>query len=230
MPPGDNAEFGIDLKQPIGVQVYALLKRMILTLAFRPNEALSEKELSLRLGVSRTPVREALIRLADETLVDVFPQRGTFVSPIRIANVLEAQFLREALEAAVTRRAAEAPTPQLLTDLGALVDRQNLEAASGKPETFMALDEAFHRAISDGVAMPRAWKLIQSVKSQMDRVRYLSLPNRPHLILLAEQHTEIFRGIEAGDPDRAEAAMRHHMKLIISTIHDLADEMPEMFA
>lgn len=111
MPPVANADIGIDPKQPIGAQVYALLKKMICNLSLQPNEALSEKELSVRLGVSRTPVREALIRLADETLVDVFPQRGTFVSPIRTNEVLEAQFLRETLETAVVRRAAEDPSP-----------------------------------------------------------------------------------------------------------------------
>ncbi|PIO96420.1 GntR family transcriptional regulator [Pleomorphomonas carboxyditropha] len=228
LPPA--ADMGIDPKQPIGAQVYVLLKRMILSLALKPNEALSEKELSLRLGISRTPVREALIRLADEALVDVFPQRGTFVSPIRTSEVLEAQFLREALEAAVARRAAEAPSPKLLREMSALLKRQQQAAVAGEPEEYLPLDEAFHRAISDGIAMPRAWRLIQSVKGQMDRVRFLSLPNKPHLLLLTEQHTEIFRAIEAHDPDRAEAAMRHHLREVLKTIHELAAEMPSIFA
>lgn len=220
----------IDPKQPIGPQVYALLKRKILILALQPNEALSEKELATRLGVSRTPVREALIRLADEALVDIFPQRGTLVSPIRIAEVLEAQFLREALEAAVVRKAAEEPSPKLVDEMATLLTRQQRAAKGADPEDFMRLDEMFHSAISEGVAMPRAWRLIQSVKGQMDRVRFLSLPNKSHLLLLTEQHAEIFHAIEAGDPDRAEAAMRHHLKEVLQTIHALTDEMPSIFA
>lgn len=230
MSPAAIASSEIDFKQPIGPQVYALLKRKILSLALRPNEALSEKELATRLGVSRTPVREALIRLADEALVDVFPQRGTLVSPIRIAEVLEAQFLREALEAAVVRRAAEDPSPRLLDDLTTLLARQRRAAKAAEPEEFMRLDEMFHSAISEGIAMPRAWQLIQSVKGQMDRVRFLALPNKPHLILLTEQHGEIVEAIEARDSDRAEAAMRHHLKEILQTIHALTDEMPSILA
>lgn len=230
MPPTAAAGYEIDPKLPIGAQVYGLLKRMIIGLVFKPNEALSEKELAVRLGVSRTPVREALIRLADETLVDVFPQRGTVVSPIRVAEVMEAQFLREALEAAVARRAAEQPSPALIRDLSRLIDDQHHAANAGSPEDYMPLDEAFHRTISEGTGLPRSWRLIQSVKGQMDRVRFLSLPNKPHMLLLTEQHAEIFKAIETQDPDRAEAAMRHHLKEVLKTIHELAAEMPAIFA
>lgn len=230
MLPTAAAGYELDPKLPIGAQVYSLLKRMIIGLVFKPNEALSEKELALRLGVSRTPVREALIRLADETLVDVFPQRGTVVSPIKVAEVMEAQFLREALEAAVTRRAAEQPAPALIRELSRLLDMQRQAATAGQPEEYMPLDEAFHRTISEGTGMPRSWRLIQSVKGQMDRVRFLSLPNKAHLLLLTDQHAEIFKAIETQDPDRAEAAMRHHLKEVLKTIQELAAEMPAIFA
>lgn len=228
MPPVVNPD--IDPKLPIGAQVYPLLKRMILNLTLKPNEALSEKELSLRLGISRTPVREALIRLADETLVDVFPQRGTFVSPIRVSEVVEAQFLREALETAVVRRAAEDPSPRLLRELSNLLEDQSRAATAGEPEEYMPLDEAFHRVISEGIEMPRAWKLIQSVKGQMDRVRFLSLPNKSHLVMLTEQHRLIVEAIKARDPDAAEQHMRQHLKEVLKTIHELAETMPSIFA
>ena len=230
MLPTAAAGYELDPKQPIGAQVYSLLKRMIIGLVFKPNESLSEKELALRLGVSRTPVREALIRLADETLVDVFPQRGTVVSPIKVAEVMEAQFLREALESAVARRAAEQPSPALVREMTRLLDMQRQAATAGQPEDYMPLDEAFHRAISEGIAMPRAWRLIQSVKGQMDRVRFLSLPNKAHMLLLTDQHAEILKAIETQDPDRAEAAMRHHLKEVLKTIQELAAEMPAIFA
>lgn len=225
-----NAEFEIDPRQPIGSQVHALLKRMILSLALKPNEALSEKDLATRLGVSRTPVREALIRLADEELVEVLPQRGTFVSAIQTADVLEAQFLRESLEAAVVRRAAESPSARLLSEMAELLERQHEAATAGRSVEYLQFDEAFHRAISDGTAMPRAWRLIQSVKGQMDRVRFLSLPNQAHMLLLTTQHSTIFDAIEARDPDRAEASMRHHLREVLKSIRRLTDEMPSIFA
>jgi len=84
----------LDRQLPVAMQVFTHLRHLILTLKLQPSQALSEKDLSLRLGVSRTPIREALIRLADEGLVDIFPQRGTLVAPIRVAEVIEAQFIR----------------------------------------------------------------------------------------------------------------------------------------
>lgn len=230
MPVEANAAVEIDPRLPIGAQVYAVLKRMILSLALEPNEALSEKELALRLGVSRTPVREALIRLADEDLVEVLPQRGTFVSPILTADVLEAQFLRESLEAAVVRRAAENPSEKLLSEMATLLEKQHESATAGRSVDYLQLDEAFHRAISDGIAMPRAWRLIHSVKGQMDRVRFLSLPNKAHMLLLTTQHSAIFDAVEARDPDRAEAGMRHHLREVLKSIQTLTDEMPSIFA
>lgn len=220
----------LDPKQPIGAQVYPLLKRMILSLELKPNEALSEKELALRFGISRTPVREALIRLADEDLVDVFPQRGTFVAPIRIAEVMDAQFLREALEAAVVRRAAEAPSPKLLRDMAILIDQQHEVVDHGDPDDYMPLDEAFHRKLSEGIEMPRAWRLIQSVKGQMDRVRFLTLPDKRHLAMVTDQHAAIFAAVKAGDADAAEACMRSHLKEVFNSIRKLTAEMPAIFA
>jgi len=88
----------------ISPQIYERLRRAITTLELAPSESVSEKDLAQKLGVSRTPVREALIRLADEGLIDVLPQRGTFVAPIRLQDVEDAQFIREALEVAVVRR------------------------------------------------------------------------------------------------------------------------------
>lgn len=229
MPTAPAVSSEINPKLPIAAQVYAVLKHMILSLAFQPNEALSEKELSLRLGVSRTPVREALIRLAEEALVYVLPQRGTFVAPIHVAEVMEAQFIREALEAAVVRRAAEQPSPSLIQELTQSIERQQRAAESGEPEEFMALDEGFHRAISDAIAMPRAWKVIQSVKGQMDRVRYLSLPDKTHMIMLTRQHADIVDAIRTFDPDLAEERTRHHLQEVFKTVRILLRENPKIF-
>lgn len=223
-------QIGIDPKQPIGIQTYAILKRMILDLTLVPNQALSEKELALMFGVSRTPVREALIRLAGEMLVDIFPQRGTFVSPIRMGEVLEAQFLRESVEAAVVRRAAEQAPPRLVSDLTNLLDRQSWAADRDDRREFMQLDEAFHRAIGDSVAMPRAWQMIQSVKGQLDRVRFLSLPDKQHNALILSQHADIVKAIEMKDPDLAESSIRHHLKEVLDTVNQLMRDDPNIFS
>jgi DNA-binding GntR family transcriptional regulator len=114
-----NQDFGcqdilIDKNSSVAVQVHCHLRQLILRLNLKPGEVLSENELSLKLGVSRTPVREAFIRLSEEGLVDIFPQRGTIVAPIRMSEIKEAQFLREILETAIVRRAAENIQPNFL--------------------------------------------------------------------------------------------------------------------
>ena len=104
---GDLPVLALDKNTPVTAQVYSHLRNLILRLHLKPGEALSEQELSVKLGLSRTPVREAFIRLAEEGLVDVYPQRGTLVAPIRIAEVKEAHFIRRLLEFAIVRSAAE---------------------------------------------------------------------------------------------------------------------------
>jgi len=219
----------IDPKLPIATQAYAWIRRAILTLELKPNTALSEKELSSRFGISRTPVREALIKLSDEGLVDIFPQRGTYVSPIRVAEVAEAQFIREALETTVTRTAAEKADATFKAQLKENLAQQRSAMEGGRLEEFMRLDESFHRAFSDFAKLPRAWHVIQNVKGQLDRVRYLSLPHPGHVTHLYEQHKAISDAVQAGDADGAADHMRHHLREVFKSIDELMIEQPEVF-
>ena len=215
--------------RPMAQQVHDAIRRAILTLALKPGEALSEKELALRLGVSRTPVREALIKLSDEGLVDVFPQRGTLVAPIRIAEVMEAQFVREALETAVVRRAAEQADGHLTPMLAGNIEAQAVAARTGERDAFLRLDEAFHRSLSEAVALPRAWKTIQNVKGQLDRVRFLSLPEAGQLATLTGEHADIAEAIRLRDPDLAAERMKHHLQAVFGTVRKLMREQPALF-
>lgn len=219
----------IDPKLPIAIQTHAWIRRAILTLELKPNTALSEKELSSRFGISRTPVREALIKLSDEGLVDIFPQRGTYVSPIRVAEVAEAQFIREALETAVARMAAAKADDTFKARIRENLTEQRIAMEDGRLEDFMRLDEGFHRAFSDFAALPRAWHVIQNVKGQLDRVRYLSLPHPGHVTHLYEQHKDISDAVQGGDADAAAEHMRHHLREVFKSIDELMIEQPEVF-
>jgi DNA-binding GntR family transcriptional regulator len=219
----------IDPKLPIAAQVHGRIRRAILSLELPPNAALSEKELSCRFGISRTPVREALIKLADEGLVDIFPQRGTYVSPIRVREVEEAQFIREALEIAVARKAAEGADEPFKARLRQNLQEQQAAMETGRLNDFMRLDEAFHRAFSEFAKLPRAWHVIQNVKGQLDRVRYLSLPHPGHLSHLYEQHEAISNAVQAADPEAAAAHMRHHLREVFRSIDALMLEQPQIF-
>jgi len=218
----------INIRLPIAPQIYERLRRAITTLAMLPSEALSEKELSLQLGVSRTPVREALIRLADEGLIDILPQRGSFVAPIRLKDVEEAQFIRESLEVAVVKRLAGRCSPEFVSDLRSNLAQQESAVASDNRELFLELDEAFHRSFCEEAGLSKSWRVIQSVKLQMDRVRYLSLPDPGHLKTLLSQHRQIFDAIERGEADLASLAMSVHLQEVLRTAQKLSVQRSEL--
>lgn len=190
---------------------------------------MSEKDLSLKLGVSRTPVREAFIRLSEEGLVDIFPQRGTLVAPIRIAEIEEAQFLRDILETAVVKRAAESIDPAILTELTDNLHQQELILKRKDYDAFWELDERFHHLLCKSASLPRAWRVIHAVKGQLDRVRYISLPEPGHAKLVLRQHTEILEAVRARDVERAVTAMQDHLQEIWRSIERMAREDKEMF-
>lgn len=218
----------INLRLPIAPQIYERLRRAITTLAMLPSEALSEKELSLQLGVSRTPVREALIRLSDEGLIDILPQRGSFVAPIRLKDVEEAQFIRESLEVAVVRRLAGHCSPKFLSELRGNLARQERAVAHENHDVFLDLDEAFHRSFCEEAGLSKSWRVIQSVKLQMDRVRYLSLPDPGHLTTLLAQHRAIFEAVEKGEAVGAGTAMSIHLQEVLRTAKKLSMQRADL--
>ena len=124
-----------------GDQVYAALRAAIVSAELEPGRRLSENELADLLGVSRTPVREALARLRDERLVAIVPQLGTFVTLISPAAVEDAAFVREALECAAIRRATERIVDGGLSDLQANLAAQERAEEQGDTDAFDALDD-----------------------------------------------------------------------------------------
>ncbi len=219
----------VNNRMPISPQIYERLRRAITTLVMLPSEALSEQDLAQQLGVSRTPVREALIRLADEGLIDILPQRGSFVAPIRLSDVEEAQFIREALEVAVVQRLAGHGSDAFIASVRANLAMQTKAVAEGDREQFLELDEAFHRSLCEEAGLPRSWRVIQVVKLQMDRVRYLSLPEPGHLETLLAQHVAIFEAIESGDPGQAGVRMTAHLREVLRTVQHLNATRPGLF-
>jgi len=218
----------INLRLPIAPQIYERLRRAITTLAMLPSEALSEKELSLQLGVSRTPVREALIRLADEGLIDILPQRGSFVAPIQMKDVEEAQFIRESLEVAVVKRLAGRCSSAFLSELDGNLVRQERAVLIEDHDSFLDLDEAFHRSFCEQAGLSKSWRVIQSVKLQMDRVRYLSLPDPGHLNTLLAQHRAIFDAIKNGEAMSAGTAMATHLQEVLRTAKRLSMQRADL--
>lgn len=206
------------------------LRRAIVALELLPGARLSEEAIAARHGVSRQPVREALISLAKTRLVEVIPQRGTRVARISVAKMMEARFVREAIETAVVRRACEvfdAPTRLRIDDL---LDLQTKVAERNDHIAFQRYDELFHIALTEGAGCPLAWQAVADIKAHMDRVCQLTLPGAAAMLPLVEQHREIMAAIDARDADAAATAMHHHLTEILRAITRLETEHAELFA
>ena len=207
--------------------IHARLRHEIITLHLRPRTRLSENELALRFGTSRAPVREALIRLAEEGFIDIQPQRGSFVSRISLGAMRRARFVREAIEISVVRQAAAGG---LAAPQRAYLDEVIAEqvAASDDPERFTLADDAFHRALVEGIGIMQLWAVLEREKSQFDRLRFLSLPDTTPVAVLVEQHRAIVAAIDTRDATAAEAAMRAHMSEVLKVMHTLASRHPDL--
>lgn len=212
----------------IGTQLYRHLRGAIIRGEYNPGQALSEAEIARQYSTSRQPVREAFIKLAEERLVNILPQRGTFVVKISVTDVLDARFVREAIEVAVVQEAATSAPLSTIRELRKLIERQ-AGMEHGHNVEFLALDEEFHRTLALSVGRAHAWRVVEVVKAQMDRIRYLSLDDATPLPLIIEQHTRIVDGIEAGNPTTAAAAMRTHLREIIVSLPDIAARFPDVF-
>jgi len=209
--------------------VYLQLKDQILSLALPPGTALSEQEMAGSFQVSRTPVRESFVRLAQEGLVQVLPQRGTFVSLIDTEHALEARFMREHLERAVVRLACDSlPETSLAALDGNLADQ--LSALESRDEKRMfELDEAFHRTIFAGCNKMNTWTLLQQAKAHLDRTRHLSLAPDRDWHHLFNQHRTIVEAIRRRQADDAERAMHEHLSQTVTDLNELKRNYPHYF-
>ncbi|MCD1126134.1 GntR family transcriptional regulator [Jinshanibacter sp. LJY008] len=215
--------------EPVNQQIYRLLRQEIVDCTIRPGTLLSEKEISTRFNVSRQPVREAFIKLSETGLVQILPQRGTFVMKISAKRVSDGRFIREAVEIAIIRRAALAVTPEHLMQLKHNLHRQELAASNKRIKEFLELDDEFHRTFTQIVDCPMAWETVETIKATMDRVRFMSLADVSPPESLIEQHYKIYDGLEKRDPDAAETAMKQHLGEMISTVTTISQRNTDWF-
>lgn len=228
MPPSDGRTGrGVDRRRPIVPQIYNALRDAIVMVTVLPGQAISETEMAASFGVSRTPIREALIRLADEGLIDIFPQAGTFVSRINLADVREAQFVRETLETAVAIRAASGTVGKSAFD--AILERQRLAIRAKDFGAFFVSDEDLHRTVFELGGHGPTWRLVQSAKSHLDRVRQLEKPSEATLLEMLRQHRAIASSIMSGDVDAVIEAVREHSAVILALAPKVAANYPDLF-
>lgn len=203
-------------------QIYSVLRESIINLSLLPEMSLVEKEIATIFDISKTPVREALIRLANDRLVTIIPKSGSYVTPISIEGYLEACFIRGSLESSCVKRLAEngiSLTEQItlnaiITEQKQLIAKLSLD---NKTENcpFMKLDEQFHRTLFECGGFIGAWHLLQSSIVQIDRVRHLkAMLGMKRTSDIIHEYSTIVEAIYNRDVIKAEKAMTVHISSV----------------
>jgi DNA-binding GntR family transcriptional regulator len=210
-------------------RIYSDLRTELVSLRRRPGEPISEAEIALSYGVSRTPVREAILKLSDEGLLEIFPQSGIFVSRIPLSALPEAILVRKALEATTAQMAAERATASQILALHSTLQRQREASAANDSDAFHRADEVFHAAIAEIAGHPGIWTLIQQVKVHVDRYRRLTLPQAGRIPRVIVEHEAILGAIERHDLAGARSAMEFHLERLLDNISTTQSINPEFF-
>ena len=210
-------------------RVYLWLRRRIVEMDMLPGTRVVERDIAEEFGTSRTPVHEAVQRLADEGLIEIVPRSGTFVARIPLDALEEANLVRHALETAIIEKAAQRVQPADAARLRDILAEQEAAIASNDFATFHRTDERFHALLAELSGYPGVWPIIQQAKTQMDRYRQLTLPLEGRMLGVLEEHRAVVEAIEARDPEKAVAAMREHLDHVMPVLEITRKLRPEFF-
>lgn len=222
--PGIESLVGsIDRRTSVADQVHAALRRAIIEVRLPPGAPISENSICRQFAVSRTPVRAAIQRLSEEGLVDVYPQLGSFVSPIRLAGVHDSHFVRRSLEVALLREVAPHWTKAMSREARAVIDDQKRVIAANDLDGFFFADEAFHRLFTTHAGREGVWEAIQTAKLPLTRFhRYWAKPDRlPNVI---SEHLAVVEALDRSDAAGAEKALVTHLDMVFVILEALPEE------
>lgn len=209
--------------------VYRDLHRAIVTMELVPGTPVLERKLTEQYGISRTPVREAVLRLVEDGLVEVAPKSGTFVARIPLSVVREAVVARRALEEVTVRTATERASESRIMQMRAVIQQQQEMADAGDEEAFHRADDDFHASIAAAARYPGIWKMIQQVRIQVERYRRLTLPQPGRMSMVVKEHTAVLDAMADRDADEAVARMTEHLNKLQLDISIFRDLWPDYF-
>ncbi len=213
----------------LGQRVYQTLRQAILSLAYRPGEILRKPDICEALGVSRSPVADAVARLQAEGLVDVVPQAGTFVARFSMQEIREGAFLREAIEVAAVERVAARITDDQLQILRRNLTVQAALVADGDIPGFYAMDSAMHELLLSFTGFPKLAQVADTAWLHVNRARQLILPVPGRVQATLAEHQAILAALEARDPAAARSAVQDHLRQLITYLEPLERERPDLF-
>ena len=223
---GFSSAFTLDRSRNAAVQVYEYLRDEIVNMHLKPGTILPRNELSAHFDLSVTPIRDALTRLEEEGLVDIFPQHATRVRGINIDSARQAHFLRLALELEIVRTLAEQHDAGLSAGLKQCVARQRAALDSNDLEGFIHADQTFHRTLYHAANADELWRLMRARSGNMDRLRRLHLPLNGKADSILDEHAGIADAIGRGDAAAAEAMVRRHLSGTLSELLALREQYP----
>jgi GntR family transcriptional regulator, rspAB operon transcriptional repressor len=217
----------LDRTRQAAPQVFEHLRELIVSLELPPGTLLARAELAEAFGVSQTPVRDALIRLGEEGLVDIFPQHATVVSRIDTASAGQVHFMRKAIEGDVAAKLATDRDPVLLARLREQLRRQAALAAADDYASFILADQEFHQRMYIAAGVPDLFDLVRRLSGHVDRLRRLHLPVKGKARGVVRDHTRIVDAIDSGDGQAARQAVLDHLSGTLGQVEQLRAAHPD---
>jgi GntR family transcriptional regulator, rspAB operon transcriptional repressor len=217
----------LDRSRHASPQVFDQLRELILSLELVPGTVLSRAELAEQFGLSQTPIRDALMKLGEEGLVDIFPQHATVVSRIDLTAAKQAHFLRKSIELEVVRALASAPPDGLVARLRAQIELQSSVLDPADYRDFVAADRAFHRLMYEAAGVSELFDLVRRLSGHVDRLRRLHLPTAGKAQAVVRDHRRIVDAIAAGDPDAAQQRLREHLSGTLGKVEEIRASHPD---
>jgi len=210
-------------------RVYLALRQRIIDMDLPPGTRIVELDIAAEHGLSRTPVHEAVQRLAEEGLIDIQQRVGTFVARIPINELEEAMLVRTALEVTIVEKAAAQARPEDIERLRSILNDQLASMKAKDADGFHKGDEAFHAALAEIAGCPGVWRTIQQAKTQVDRFRRLTLPIEGRMKGVVEEHGRVVDELAQGRAPQATAAMREHLDHVLPVIEITRSFRPDYF-
>ena len=217
----------LDRSRHAAPQVFEKLRDLIVSLELKPGTVLARPELAEAFGLSQTPIRDALMRLSEAGLVDIFPQHTTVVSRIDVAAARQAHFLRRSLELEIVSLLAQRDDPALIGRLQLHIDAQHTARRADDYPRFIAADQAFHRDMHEAAGVAGLWDLEQRYSGHVDRLRRLHLPEAGKAERILDDHQRILDRIAAHDATGAQQALREHLSGTLSQVDEICQRYPD---
>lgn len=213
-------------------QAYDIILKKIIDAEYEPGQKISEKKIEEDLQIGRTPVREALLQLRQDRLINVIPQSGTYISKIDLTDVLDARFVRASVERRIMREAASLKlTAEQVADLDRIIKIEKMTREDDDFPAFLESDDTFHEYFYKITNHQRVWDWLKKINIQFNRFRFLRLKvQKLSWQGLIEEHIAIYDAVKNNDVSEVDRLTANHMHRMLDEEQSLIKAFPEYFA